>query len=151
MQRRIGYQNGVGASSVLMVVVSLLLVAFSVLSFVSAQSDMNLTDTSIESIKKYYDAEYKAQLLLSEIDHVLSKSAFDESTSELKSLSAELYISADRAIIFIVPINDDKQLQILLHPDDANEDINGYRIYSYKTINTASWDPEVELNIWEGQ
>ncbi len=151
MQRKIEFQNGVGASSVLMVVVSLLLVAFSVLSFVSAQSDMNLTDTSIESIKQYYDAEYKAQVLLSEIDHVLQKSSIDESISALYALSEEIYISADRAIMFIVPINDDKQLQILLYPDDTNEDISGYRIYSYKTINTGSWDPEVELNVWEGQ
>ena len=151
MQRRVEFQNGVGASSVLMVVVSLLLVAFSVLSFVSAQSEMDLTDTSIESIKQYYYAEYKAQLLLSQIDHILQKSSPNESISELQSLSDELFVNVDRVILFMVPINDDKQLQIVLYPTEINEDINGYRIYVHKTINTGSWDPEVELNVWEGQ
>ena len=151
MQRKVEFQNGVGASSVLMVVVSLLLVAFSVLSFVSAQSEMDLTDTSIESIKQYYDAEYKAQLLLSQIDHILQKSSPNESISELQSLSDELFVNVDRVILFMVPINDDKQLQIVLYPTEINEDINGYRIYAHKTINTGSWDPEVELNVWEGQ
>ena len=151
MQRKIEFQNGVGASSVLMVVVSLLLVAFSVLSFVSAQSEKDLTDTSIESIKQYYSAEYEAQLLLSKIDHVLSTSSFEESISELRSLSDDIFLSVDRVILFIVPINADKQLQIILYPTEINEDINGYRIYSHKTINTGSWDPEVDLNVWEGQ
>ena len=151
MQRKIEFQNGVGASSVLMVVVSLLLVAFSVLSFVSAQSDMDLTDTSIESIKQYYSAEYEAQLLLSKIDHILSTSSFKESISELRSISDDIFISADRVILFIVPINTNKQLQIILYPTETNEDINGYRIYSHRTINTDSWDPEVDLNVWEGQ
>ena len=151
MQRKIEFQNGVGASSVLMVVVSLLLVAFSVLSFVSAQSDMDLTDTSIESIKQYYNADYEAQLLLSQIDSVLHKGFSDEAASELQSLSEELYISVDKEILFIIPINEYKQLQVVLYPDEIDEEISGYRIYSYKTINTGSWDPEVELNVWKGQ
>lgn len=71
MNERPASRAGVGASSILLIVVVLCLTAFGVLTLVSARVDERLTQNTAAGAKSYYLADAEAQRKLMEIDTAL--------------------------------------------------------------------------------
>ena len=62
---------GVGASSILLILVVVSLTLFASLALLQARSDAALTDKTAESVSAYYDADARAQQMLSALDDAL--------------------------------------------------------------------------------
>lgn len=68
MKNRGGFKVSVGISSLLMIFVVLALTTFSVLGYVTANSDYKLADKTAEGVSSYYNAEIKAENFLAAAD-----------------------------------------------------------------------------------
>ena len=90
-QQKNGVKISIGASSILMIFVTLCLTTFAVLSYVTANADYKLTEKANTNLRLYYDADSKAQTVISQIDEALSviKTACDNLSAEgISSVSA---------------------------------------------------------------
>ena len=75
MNSRLPSNTGVGAASILMIVVMLCMTLFSALSLLTAKNDAKLSDKTIEYSQDYYAADAKAQLMLADISDALLNDA----------------------------------------------------------------------------
>ena len=75
MRQKTEYRVGVGASSILMILVVLSLTALSLLSLSSARNNQALSDRNLSMTVQYYEAAASAQRKLAAIDAVLVQHA----------------------------------------------------------------------------
>lgn len=71
MSNKFEFKVSTGITSILMIFVVLCLTAFGVLSFLSANADLNLSERNSQNIINYYNAESAITEKLSRIDGVL--------------------------------------------------------------------------------
>ena len=71
MKMRGGFKVSVGISSLLMIFVVLALTTFSVLGYVTANSDYKLADKTANGVSAYYEAEMKSENFLTALDQEL--------------------------------------------------------------------------------
>lgn len=64
---------GVGMATLVTIMVAVLLTVFSVLTLVSARSDLRLSSKAIESTQAYYQADSQAEQWLAEVDGIVSQ------------------------------------------------------------------------------
>ena len=76
--RRYPSRMGVGASSILFILVVVSLTLFSVLSLMQARADAALTEKTAVSVNAYYDADARAQKTLALIDNALQRGGAPE-------------------------------------------------------------------------
>ena len=62
---------GVGASSILLILVVVSLTLFASLALIQARSDAALTDKTAVSVSAYYDADARAQRMIASLDDAL--------------------------------------------------------------------------------
>lgn len=131
----------IGITSFMIVFIILCLVVFSVLSLVSAHSNLRSTQTSVEHITSYYQISSQAEYVLKDIDdklyHLyqksLSKQDYFDNLDSIKLKNIQLKIN-HQDIEF--EISDDKKtLQVrieVLYPGD--------KLYEIKAWNTIVQD-----------
>ena len=133
-EQGVNFQLHIGASSILLIFVTLCLVSFAVLSIVSANADSKLTGKVTERTTEYYAACNTAQQALATMDDALQESYRNSASREdyYNSLGASENYSFD------VNINATQSLRVtvdVLYPEAEGDPF--YEITSWQVISTA--------------
>lgn len=149
----------VGGSSILVVFILLCLTTFATLSLASANADKKLTDKAALAITQYYEADSRAEELLSVVDGCLfqamtgaaDKSAYLSGVESLISgIDTPVTLDGD-FIRYTVPVNENQSLEValkVLYPADTGE---LFERLEWKVVNTGEWTPEDEsFLLWGG-
>ena len=134
--KRPASRSGVGASSILLIIVVLCLTSFSVLTLLSAKVDLSLTQRTVETVSAYYQLDGAAQRRISEIDAALLAGGDPSGW-------ADVTIEADQPqlISFTVSGTDGRALSVTLRLTGATEGPR-YVITAYRLVNTEGWGAE---------
>lgn len=146
---------GTGMLSVLMVLIVLLLTAFSVLSYSTAAAEARLTEKTVLSAQDYYAADAAAQQLVFQLytlaEEEDSAENFFANLPEFPGITVTTQPSESGEgyeLTCIVPIDDARQLRILLQLTETD----GKLLLSQtcrRTESTAVWEEE-GIYIWDG-
>lgn len=129
---------GVGASSILLIIVVLTLTLFGVLAFVQARSDAALTDRTALSAEAFYDADARAQQVVALVDDALAGGALPDSVEGVLP-------QGEGAYAFSIGSFDGHALNVSLDVTDGV-----CRITSYRYESAAEWVGESESTLWQG-
>jgi len=120
----------VGISSLLTIFAVLCLGVFAVLSVSTVQANSRLSDEIFTAATEYYRAEYEANEML----------------SRLRSGEIPQGVREDDGIYsYACAINDSQSLVV-----EAKIDNSDYSILRWQTVNTAQWQADDELHLWDG-
>lgn len=143
-----------GTSTLLLIFVSLCLLTFAVLSFLSARADQNLSRKTAERTSAYYEACNQAEDRLGEADRMLEK-LWQETANEKAYFQAvrETFEDMDfdeesRMLSFSVPLTDTQVLAVTLKLRMPESGSTFYTISGWKTINTAGWTADTRQNVY---
>lgn len=143
-----------GTSTLLLIFVSLCLLTFAVLSFLSARADQNLSRKTAERTSSYYEACNQAEDRLGETDRMLEK-IWQETANEKAYFQAvrETFEDMDfdeenRMLSFSVPLTDTQVLTVTLKLRTPESGSTFYTITGWKTINTAGWTADTRQNVY---
>lgn len=135
--RRPPSNAGVGASSIMLIIVVLCLTLFGVLSFVTARNDMALTERTAESVERYYEADAAAQRALMAVDEWIRAGMTGEPAG------VELTDEGDGRLSFSVPAGETHALLVGLRVSGE-----GYVLESYRYENIAAWTADTAENLF---
>ena len=129
---------GVGASSILLILVVVSLTLFASLSLIQARADATLTQKTAASIRTFYEADAKAQQTIAALDDALMQGAAPESVEGVA-------LQADGNYGFLVTASDGHTLRVSL-------DLSGGRcqILSYRYENEQDWAQQGAGTLWQG-
>ena len=143
-----------GTSTLLLIFVSLCLLTFAVLSFLSARADQNLSRKTAERTSAYYEACNQAEDRLGEADQMLEK-IWQETANEKAYFQAvrETFEDMDfdeesRMLSFSVPLTDTQVLTVTLKLRTPESGSTFYTISGWKTVNTAGWTADTRQNVY---
>ena len=143
-----------GTSTLLLIFVSLCLLTFAVLSFLSARADQNLSRKTAERTSAYYEACNQAEDRLGEADQMLEK-IWQETANEKAYFQAvrETFEDMDfdeesRMLSFSVPLTDTQVLTVTLKLLTPESGSTFYTISGWKTVNTAGWTADTRQNVY---
>ncbi len=137
----INFQLHIGASSILLIFVTLCLVSFAVLSIVSANADKKLTDKVTDRTAEYYRACNTAESALSIMDQSLAE-AYRNTSSAAEYFEA---VGEEDNYNFYVDINPKQKLLVTVHvlyPENEGDPF--YRISRWQVIDSAPQTTEIE-------
>ena len=143
-----------GTSTLLLIFVSLCLLTFAVLSFLSARADQNLSRKTAERTSAYYEACNQVEDRLGEADQMLEK-IWQETANEKAYFQAvrETFEDMDfdeesRMLSFSVPLTDTQVLTVTLKLRTPESGSTFYTISGWKTVNTAEWTADTRQNVY---
>lgn len=143
-----------GTSTLLLIFVSLGLLTFAVLSFLSARADQNLSRKTAERTSAYYEACNQAEDRLGETDRMLEK-LWQETANEKAYFQAVRETFEDmnfdeesRMLSFSVPLTDTQVLTVTLKLRTPESGSTFYTISGWKTVNTAEWTADTRQNVY---
>lgn len=154
------YRVGPGASSLLLIFVSVCLTTIGILTLISAITDTRLSERSNVYVTSYYEAAARAQREIGVIDGQLldaRKQAAGDVEAYASLVEAlvgnQVPMTVNRvddegmSIIVFVPMNDDNHVEVELYvPLDF--DSPRYELVRHVTVNTAEWLPEADLELF---
>ena len=129
---------GVGASSILLIIVVVSLTLFASLSLIQARADASLTKKTASSIQSFYDADARAQQVLSVLDDALQQGETPESIEGVTKL-------ADGNYAFTVMASDGHTLSVTLDASGGRS-----QILSYRYVNAQDWAQQGAGTLWQG-
>ena len=130
---------GVGASSILLILVVVSLTLFASLSLVQARGDAALTRKTAASIAAYYDADARAQEKLAALDDALQRGDSPDSVEGVTRLP-------DGTLSFAMEAKDGHTLSVLIDPSGKR-----CKILAYRYENTQDWAGENAGTLWQGE
>lgn len=158
----------IGSSSLLIIFLVLSLVAFAVLSLVSAHSDHKLTGRLAAHKTEYYEASSKAERILAKMDAVFieqAEEAGDNLADYPKAVVDELLsgsflegvdltytiferenknVSSDKDSLlelgFTIPISEKQALKVILYINDYTQSDTYYKVQAWQIISTEKWE-----------
>ncbi len=162
---------GTGVSSILMIFVVLCLTTFGVLSFSSANADLNLTKKNGKQIEAYYAADGKAQEILMEIDGLIytaqsadgDEAIYEETViSLLSTINSPMTIKNNEdntlEVNYIVSLNEKQYLDVVI-TILPYESLKRYKVDSYRLVQNDTTSSSVEVDdaeleiidgLWQG-
>ena len=129
---------GVGASSILFILVILSLTLFAVLSFVQARSDAALTNRASQSVAAYYDAVARAQQAIAQIDDALVSGG---QPTDVEGVS----LQSEGVYTFSIGSVDGHALNVRVDVSSG-----ACRVTSYRYESAAEWTGESTGTLWQG-
>lgn len=126
MNNRAFSSMGTGISSLLTVMAVLLLTSFAVLSLVSSNSDMTLSDKAAEAVAQYYQADSLAEEWRAQLDAALKEGQQGGVAAALQSAGIETRQEGAELVAFSqFPINEKKNLvvEVAISPDGQEANI----------------------------
>lgn len=129
-----------GMTSLLMIFVVILLGVFGILTYMSARSDLLLTQKNQASVQSYYEAEGEKAELLYQLDSLIANSSMQDALEELGFIMDETGSIA----VWSYPMDENRQYVLKLQVED-----NQWSILSDYTQSTVDWQ-EDDLQIWDG-
>jgi hypothetical protein len=129
---------GVGASSILLILVVVSLTLFASLALIQARADATLTEKTAVSTAAYYEADARAQGVLAALDDVLKQGISPESLDGVTK-------QADGTYAFSVDASDGHALRVTV-------DVSGGRcnILAYRYENAETWTGQETGTLWQG-
>lgn len=165
----------IGSSSLLIIFLVLSLVAFAVLSLVSAHSDYKLTGRLAEHKKEYYEASTKAEQIVAQMDAVFEEQAekagsdiekypeavVDELLSETflneVDLTYTIYEQRNEKISlkndllleleFNIPMSEKQALKVVLHINDYTKSDTYYDVQAWQVTSTEKWEGSQSIQL----
>ena len=129
---------GVGASSILLILVIVSLTLFASLSLIQARADASLTQKTAVSTAAYYEADAQAQQTLASIDDALQQGVSPETVEGV-------LVQADQTVAFSVPASDGHVLQVTA---DVTSGRCAILLYRYESA--EGWARESVGTLWQG-
>lgn len=124
------FPTGLGLSSLLVIFGVLCLCLLVMLSVTTVKSQQNLTLAAEHSVTDYYGAECRAQEILAQ----LRAGQLPEGVTKQQDIYS-----------YSCPISQGKTLEVSLRIRGTE-----YEILRWQWVNTAQWQPEETLPVWQG-
>ena len=141
-ERRPGFN--IGSASIIMVFSVLCLTMFAVLSLVTSNSDMKLTERAVSSVKAYYAAEYEAEGNVLAIKKELDSGSLP---GELLRKFSDVGLSHEDGILrFVQPVDERRELSIALTVEKSGE----LSVSEWLLRSNDQWNPESGVPVWSG-
>jgi len=137
--KRYPSRMGVGASSILLMIVVVSLTLFAVLALVQARADAALTDKTAASADAYYDADARAQKMLSQLDDALAAGG---NPTDIDGVTQ----TDDGTYAFSVGVYDGHALRVVFDIESGRCTVSSYR---YESV--SEWADESGETIWQGE
>ena len=136
---------GTGASSILMIVITLTLTAFAVLSFITSRSDYRTAAQALETNKNYYAAEGNVQQTLANIDAIMKTSSGGTKINQILGLDDSMTLLSDTVVTFTEPVSENREIVVILDIGSGND----YEILLHEFVNTQTWEIDNSMNLWQ--
>lgn len=128
---------GVGMASVLLIIMVLAFTTFGVLSLISAVTDVRLSRKAADTAAACYEAEGRLQEQLAALDE------------ELLAGSAE--VPKDGIWELKTDVQEGQQLLLTVEQgDSAGENQERFHVLGQRLVNTADWNPDSGIDLWDG-
>lgn len=142
-----------GTASIVLIFVMLCLLTFSVLSLVSAQANLRLSQKSADRTTAYYAAENEANEVLLSLLKIMQRyenedtaDAFYQHVRSDAEAGCGVTFSSDQTVSYTVPLGDRHVLFVSLTITyDPVTQASGYQIDSWNTISQYEWDSDQPL------
>lgn len=133
---------GVGSASIVLIFAVLCLTIFTLITYMSANTEMALANAEAELVKSYYEADTLAERI---IDELVSGASGNVLGAEIKS-EWDWDMLAD-ITEFSCPMSERKELyvKIALYED------NSYDILSWRMRDAGEWETDAALPVWTGE
>ena len=145
-----------GVTSMVLIFVMLCLVTFSVLSLVSAESNLRLAQRSAQRTTAYYEAENRANDILIALETAAKELRSEGQTSPEDFAREVLTLAGDtgaaltdtRTVAYQVPLGEDQLLYVELEvrPEPGPEGLH-CRIEAWQVISQYDWAPDETLDL----
>ncbi len=129
---------GVGASSILLILVVVSLTLFASLALIQARSDAALTEKTAVSIDAFYDADARAQKMLAALDDALRAGLPPENVEGVTR-------QADGTYDFSIGSSDGHTLYVSVSTNGGTCAVTNYRYES-----AAEWVGQNAGTLWQG-
>lgn len=129
---------GVGASSILLILVVVSLTLFASLALIQARSDAALTEKTARSVAAFYGADARAQAMLAALDDALSEGISPDTVAGVSK-------QADGTYAFLVESGDGHQLTVSVDTENGVCNVLRYRYES-----AAEWVGQSNGSLWQG-
>lgn len=121
----------VGGSSILTIFAVLCFIVFALLSLSTAKADSALADKSAMAVKKYYEADAKAEDVLAELRRgELPKMVTDEGNGRYSYAS---------------PIDDNQEIQVVVQVKNGT-----YKVLQWQKKYIGEWKADDSIEVWGG-
>ena len=119
-----------GGSSLLVIFAVLCLTVFALLGLSTVQAGTRLSQRTAQAVSDYYQADCRAE----------------EIFARLRAGQMPADVTAEHNVYsYVCPISDTQQLCVqLLRAED------GWTVLRWQAESTAEWQPENDLNVWDG-
>ncbi|SFQ36167.1 hypothetical protein SAMN02910358_01765 [Lachnospiraceae bacterium XBB1006] len=118
----------VGGSSLLVIFAVLTLTVFALLGLATVRADVRMADENRKAIGQYYEADQKAENILSKI----RQGKVPSEVQEKKHVYA-----------YSVPVSRTQVLSVVVKVDG-----DAYQIFQWKEINSKEWNPDKFIKVW---
>ena len=121
----------VGGSSLLVIFAVLCLTIFSLLALSGALANLRLADASVRSVSGFYQADCQAEAILSRLRTGEHPQGVQEQ---------------DGVYTYSCPISDTQTLEVAVTLEGQS-----YEILRWQAVSTADWQPDENLDVWDGE
>ena len=129
---------GVGASSIVFILVVVSLTLFASLALIQARSDAALTEKTAVSTAAYYDADVRAQSMLLALDDALQQGDTPDTIEGVVK-------QTDGSYAFSVDSSDGHALSVVVDVSQGK-----CEILSYRYENAETWTGQSAGTLWQG-
>ena len=136
--KRLPSRMGVGASSILLILVVVSLTLFASLALVQARADASLTEKTAASAGAFYDADARAQRMIAALDDALKNGQAPESVTGVEKQREGVYA-------FSVDSIDGHALYVVVETGGGRCAVTNYRYES-----AEEWVGQGAGTLWQG-
>ncbi len=129
MMRKSDTPAAVGGSSLLVIFAVLCLTVFALLSLSTVQADGRLSAISAEATKNYYDADTKAEEILSELRNGIVPEGVEKDGDVYRY---SCYVSDTQILKVTVCLKE-----------------NGYEVLQWQTESCTEWEADESIKVWD--
>ena len=129
---------GVGASSIVFILVVVSLTLFASLALIQARFDAALTEKTAVSTEAYYDADVRAQSMLLALDDALQQGDTPDTIEGVVK-------QTDGSYAFSVDSSDGHALNVVVDVSQGK-----CKILSYRYENAETWTGQSAGTLWQG-
>ncbi len=122
----------VGASSLLVIFAVLCLTVFALLGISTVRADGRLADSGRAAIVGYYEADFEAQRILSQLRQ--------------GAVPAGVTVVEEHLYTYSCPVSDTQRLLVEVRVTGSE-----YDILRYQVLPAAAWEADTSLPVWDGQ
>lgn len=152
--RKRSFGTTMGVTSIIAILVILVLVVFSTLSLITAKADLNLSQKTADNIKAYYDADSRAEIIITEVgDVIISELTHEINTGTRGDFAKEYAAKKGYAyentedgwlLKFNVPIDYSRELKVeVLFDNDGH--LKEKQLWQISPIN--EWEADNPMNL----